>query len=68
MNATTTLNANMIELITDGGKVAVTKEVFWAEAERRRKERQREKRIMINKAYYQERKSKSVAATSSAEV
>jgi len=54
------LNAAAVETITtliSGGVALATEDMLWAEMKRRRAERNRKKRVEINKNYYQQRKA-----------
>ena len=71
------LNASSVEAINtliSGGVALASEEALWAEMKRRRAERNRIKRIKINKEYYEQRKAakkgpgESVAPTSSSSV
>jgi hypothetical protein len=67
------LNVEVINSLIGGGLALATEDALSGEMERRRKERNRIKRIKINKEYYQQRKAakkteESVAPTSSSSV
>lgn len=54
------LNAAAVDTITtliSGGVALATEDMLWAEMKRRRDERNRKKRVEINKNYYQQRKA-----------
>jgi hypothetical protein len=55
------IDADAIELLVGGNKIAVPKEAFYAEFERRREERKREKRKEQNRIYYLQRKQRLLA-------
>ncbi len=55
------LNTEVITLLTEGGVVAVTEDVFLAEVERRRAERKLAIRRAINRTYYAQNKDKITA-------
>jgi len=54
------LNASSVDAINtliSGGVALASEEALWAEMKRRRAERNRIKRIKINKEYYEQRKT-----------
>lgn len=55
------LNAEVITLLTEGGVVAVSEDVFLAEVERRRAERKLAIRRAVNRTYYAQNKEKITA-------
>ena len=55
------IDADAIEMLVGGTKIAVSKEAFYAEFERRREERKREKRKEQNRIYYLQRKQRLLA-------
>ena len=56
------IDASAVTFFTDGGKVAITKEAFYAEFERRRQERHKELRKAQNRVYYLQTREARLAA------
>lgn len=56
------IDASAVTFLTDGGKVVITKEAFYAEFERRREERHKELRKAQNRVYYLQTREARLAA------